>query len=403
MNNMYSNFIAKRMGLLQSSQTLAIASKAKELKKSGKNVLDFSIGEPDFDADMSVRGVAIDFIKKGGISYTAPDGMPELKEAVRQKFIRDIGVRYEDSEIICSTGAKQSIFNAFMATLNQDDEVIIPTPFWTSYFDIVKFFGGIVKELKTDFNKNFEIDFGKLESLITDKTKWIAINSPCNPSGSVMSEKELHKIADILKKYPHVHLMSDDIYEYICFDEKNKPVNILKFYPELKDRVLIINGISKNYAMTGWRIGFTTGNKQIIKSMSAIQSQCTSSPSKVSQVAAVQALNGSHDYIDDFVKSYKERAEYIFKNIRQSDFLDMQMPQGAFYAFISIEKLIDKKIFTSSMEFCRKLLEEEFVCCVPGEAFGYSNFFRLSFATDIQTIQSGLRKIENFIKKYHHE
>ncbi len=397
---MHSKFISERMDSLQSSQTLAISSKAKQLKKLGKNVLDFSIGEPDFDADISVRNVAIQHINQGNTSYTAADGMLELKEAVRQKFIRDINIKYEDSEIICSTGAKQSIFNAFMATLNQGDEVIIPTPFWTSYFDIIKFFGGTVKKLRTNFSKNFEIDFNELENLITDKTKWIAINSPCNPSGKVISKKELDKIAEILKKYPNIHLMSDDIYEYIYFDSKNKSENILKFYPELKERVLIVNGLSKNYSMTGWRIGFSAGNKTLIKQMSAIQSQCTSSPCKIAQVAATQALNGKQDYIQNFVDSYKARALYVFNQVNKSDFLEMKMPEGAFYAFISIQKTIQSGIFKSSMEFCQKLLEEEFVCCVPGEAFGYDDFFRLSFATDMTTIQEGLKKIENFIKKY---
>lgn len=385
------------MNNLKPSATLEMARLATELKSAGQTVFDFSVGEPDFHTPDVVKEFVIEKIRNAPIKYTAVGGIPEVKDAVIKKFKRDNNLDYTNDEVLVANGGKQVIFNAFMATVQRGDEVIVQTPFWSSYFDIIKFFDGTIIPIHTRFEDGFQINPEMLEKIITPNTKWICLNSPSNPCGVMLNEECLKNIAIILKKHPHVKIMSDDIYEHILYRNK-KFINILNVAPELKDRTLIINGVSKGHAMTGWRLGFGAGNKALIKAIIDIQSQQTSNASIVSQYACTGALNlVTKEYISAQVKELEGRMEYVCAEINKIPTLKVLEPDGAFYAFINIKEFLEKSNIKDDMEFCFKLLEEKKVALAPGTPFAAPGFLRLSFATDMNTLRDGVAGIKDFI------
>lgn len=393
------------MQKIKPSPTIAMSSKAKALKASGVDVIDFTVGEPDFATPDHIINAANEAMRLGKTKYTLVDGTVELKQAILRKFQRENNLPYAISEISVGTGAKQVIFNAIAATVNAGDEVIIPTPSWVSYVDIVAMFGGKPVLVATNLEENFKLSAEKLEKSITKQTKWIILNSPSNPTGAVYSHRELAEIAKVLHKFPHVNLMSDDIYEHIIFDGE-RYVNILNIDPSLANRVMIVNGVSKSYSMTGFRIGYgAMKNTQIIDAMRTIQSQSTSNPNSIAQYAATIALDDakSMEFIGNMKAEMQKRRDAVCESFSQVEGLKLMVPKGAFYVFSSIESLIGKKdekgrVISSGDDFCMNLLENFNVATVSGEAFGTKNHFRLSFSTDIQTISRGLLEITKFVQ-----
>ena len=387
------SIVSNSLKRIKPSPTIAVSQKARELKAAGKDVIGLGAGEPDFDTPDNIKKAAIDAIKKGETKYTAVDGTPALKKAIVDKFKRENNLDYLPEQISVGTGGKQIIFNAILATVNPSDEVIIPAPYWVSYPDIVLLAGGIPKIVKCSENNNFKITAEELEKSITKKTKWIIINSPSNPTGSGYTQKELEALGDVLKKNKNVFILSDDIYEHITYDD-------FKFYTiaqikELKDRTLTMNGVSKSYAMTGWRIGYGAGPKDIIKAMAKLQSQSTTNPSSISQAAAVEALNGTQDFIKTRAESFKERRDFVVKYLNNVKGLSCLKPNGAFYVFPNCQKLLGTKLKTDK-DFVEKLLEEALVAVVQGSAFGLDGYFRISYATSMDNLKKALERIKSF-------
>jgi len=387
------SIVSNSLKRIKPSPTIAVSQKARELKAAGKDVIGLGAGEPDFDTPDNIKKAAIDAIKKGETKYTAVDGTSALKKAIVDKFKRENNLDYLPEQISVGTGGKQIIFNAILATVNPSDEVIIPAPYWVSYPDIVLLAGGIPKIVKCSENNNFKITAEELEKSITKKTKWIIINSPSNPTGSGYTQKELEALGDVLKKNKNVFILSDDIYEHITYDD-------FKFYTiaqikELKDRTLTMNGVSKSYAMTGWRIGYGAGPKDIIKAMAKLQSQSTTNPSSISQAAAVEALNGTQDFIKTRAESFKERRDFVLKYLNNIKGLSCLKPNGAFYAFPNCQKLLGTKLKTDK-DFVEKLLEEALVAVVQGSAFGLDGYFRISYATSMDNLKKALERIKSF-------
>jgi len=374
---------------------MAVNQKAKELKASGKDIIGLGAGEPDFDTPDNIKQAAIKAIKDGDTKYTAVDGTPTLKNAIIKKFKRENNLDYSTEQISVGTGGKQVIFNAILATVNPGDEVIIPAPYWVSYPDIVLLAGGNPKIVKCSESNNFKITPSELEKSITNKTKWIIINSPSNPTGSGYTEKELKDLGEVLKKNKNVFILSDDIYEHITYDD-------FKFFTiaqikELKDRTLTMNGVSKSYAMTGWRIGYGAGPKDIIKAMAKLQSQSTTNPSSISQAAAVEALNGTQEFIKTRAKSFKERRDFVVKYLNNIKGLSCVNPNGAFYVFPNCQKLLGTKTkLKTDKDFVEKLLEESLVAVVQGSAFGLDGYFRISYATSMDNLKKALERIKSF-------
>jgi len=397
---MLSNLLTK----IKSSPTIAMSNKAKELKYKGFDVIDFSVGEPDFNTPKHICDAVLDALKQGMTKYTIVDGTNELKSSIVDKLKRENNLEYKANEVTVGTGAKQVIFNAMAASLNLGDEVIIPTPSWVSYADIVCMFDGVPVFVETKMENNFILQAEDLQKAITSKTKWIILNSPSNPTGSVYQEVDLLAIAEVLRKNLHVNLMTDDIYEHIIFDNL-KYINILNIAPDLADRIFIINGVSKAYCMTGFRIGYgACKNIKLINAIRTIQSQSTSSPNSLAQYAAQIALNSPESMIEimKMRKIMQERRDFVYKKLSNIHGIKSLKGQGAFYAFSSIESLIGKttksgKIINSGSDFCDALLEKKHVATVCGEAFGTANHLRLSFSADIKTIESGIEKIAEFI------
>lgn len=393
------------MNKIKPSPTIAMSNKAKAMKADGINVIDFSFGEPDLDTPQHIINAAKYALDNGMTKYTIVDGTIELKKAIVGKLKRENNLDYETSEISVGTGAKQVIFNAIAATVCNDDEVIIPTPSWVSYVDIVAMFNGKPVLVETNINENFKLSGEKLEKAITPKTKWIILNSPSNPTGMIYAKEDLIQITDVMRKYPHVHLMSDDIYEHIIFDGMEY-VNILNIAPDLVDRVMIINGVSKAYCMTGFRIGYgVIKNQKIINAIRTIQSQSTSNPNSIAQYAAKIALDDkqSLDFIRKMRLEMQERRDYICKELDKIAKIQTPKPNGAFYVFVCIEDLIGKqtkdgKIINSGDDFCNYLLEDKHIATVSGEAFGTKNHFRISYSTNIENIKIGLKGIREFIE-----
>ncbi len=397
------SFLASSLSNIKASPTIAVAMKAAELKAAGKDIISLGMGEPDFDTPENIKQAAIVAINKGDTKYTAVDGTPALKKAIIAKFSRENSLEYKASEIIVSTGAKQVIFNALLATVNPEDEVIIPAPYWVSYPDMVLLAGGKPVIVDSSAANNFKITPDALEAKITPQTKWIILNSPSNPTGACYSGAELRALADVLLRHPQVHIMADDIYEHLIFDNL-KFATIAEVEPKLKERTLIVNGVSKAYAMTGWRIGYGAGPEKLIKAMSVIQSQSTSSPSSISQAASVEALNGTQSYIPTNAKIFQARRDTVVSMLNKIEGIDCNTPNGAFYVFPSCKGLFGKKTPTGKTiendnDFASYLLEEALVAVVPGVAFGAPDFFRISYAASEEFLNNSMQRIADACAK----
>ncbi len=391
------SFLASSLSNIKPSPTIAVSMKAAELKAAGKDIISLGMGEPDFDTPQNIKDAAIKAIQKGDTKYTAVDGTVALKKAIIEKFKRENSIEYKASEIIVSTGAKQVIYNALIASINPDDEVIIPAPYWVSYPDMVLLAGGKPVIVDSSEKNNFKISPTALEEKITPKTKWIILNSPSNPTGACYSQAELRALADVLLRHPQVHIMADDIYEHLIFDDL-KFVTIAEIEPQLLPRTLIVNGVSKAYAMTGWRIGYGAGPEKLIKAMSMIQSQSTSSPSSIGQAAAVEALNGTQDYIKPNAKLFQSRRDMVVEMLNKIDGINCNIPNGAFYVFPSCKGLFGKKtpagkVIENDNDFAGYLLEEALVAVVPGVAFGAPDFFRISYAASEDFLKNSMQRI----------
>jgi len=389
--------LTQRVHRIKPSPTLAIAAKASELKARGKDIISLSLGEPDFDTPEHIRQAASHAMQAGETHYTAVDGIAELKNAIASKLERDNTLHYTSEQILVSCGAKHSIYNALQALIEAGDEVIIPTPYWSSYPDMVKLCHGEPILVKTDISQSFKLSATQLEANITPKTKLIIINSPSNPTGMVYTAEELRDIADVLLKHPHVLIMSDDIYEHIIWDTQPFQ-NIVSLCPELIDRTIVINGVSKAYAMTGWRIGYAAGPAKIIKAMKKIQSQVTSNPCSISQAAAVAALDPQQQAcMQAMVDTFKQRHDFVVNALNQIDGFHCLPAQGAFYAFPDISQALKKKDIATDIEFAEQLLEAQGVAIVPGEAFGATNCLRLSYAATESVLEKALERIDQFM------
>jgi aspartate aminotransferase len=382
------------------SATIAISAKARALKAEGKNVIALSAGEPDFDTPDNIKDAAIAAIRAGKTKYTDPDGMPELKVAICAKFKRENGLDYKPSQIHIAPGGKPVIYNALVATVNPGDEVVIPAPYWVSYPDMVLLAGGTPVAVETTAENGFKLVAADLEKAITPKTKWLILNSPSNPSGAAYTRAELQAIADVLLKHPQVWVLTDDMYEHLVFDDFEF-VTIAQVEPKLYDRTLTMNGVSKAYAMTGWRIGYAGGPEALIKAMAKMISQTTSNPSSISQWAAVEALNGTQDFIKPNAKLFQKRRDLVVSMLNQASGIHCPTPEGAFYVYPSVEGLIGKtapsgKVIATDEDFAVELLETEGVAVVHGAAFGLSPFFRISYATSEDVLEDACGRIQKF-------
>lgn len=391
------SFLATRLSRIKPSPTLAVAAKAKALKAAGKDVLDLGLGEPDFDTPDFIKDAATAAMKAGQTKYTLVDGTMELKKAIAAKFKRENGLDYLPEQISVGNGGKQVLFNALLASLNPGDEVIIPAPYWVSYPDMVQFAEGTPVFVQCPQETGFKMTGAQLDKAITPKTKWLILNSPSNPTGAAYTEAEMKSITDVLMKHPHVYLMTDDIYEHLVYDGF-KFVTPVGVEPKLFDRTLTVNGVSKAYSMTGWRIGYAGGPKPLIDAMRLLQSQSTSNPSSISQAAATAALNGDSSFLNDWRKAYTRRRDIMVNGLNKVPGLSCPKPEGAFYVYPSCAGAIgmetpDGKTITSDEDFVTYLLESEGVSCVHGSAFGLSPHFRISYATSDEVLQEAVTRI----------
>jgi len=393
--------LADHLKRIKPSPTIAVTDKARALKAAGRNVIGLGAGEPDFDTPDNIKEAAIKAIREGRASkYTQVDGITELKEAVARKFKRENGLDYKTSQITVSAGGKQVLYNAFVATLNPDDEVIIPAPYWVSYPDMVLLAGGKPVEVVCGMDRGFKITAAQLERAITPKTKWFLLNSPSNPTGAAYTRAELKSLTDVLVKHPHVHVMTDDMYEHLVYDDF-KFFTPAQIEPSLYPRTLTINGTSKAYCMTGWRIGYAGGPEQLIKAMAMVQSQSTTNPAAASQWAAVEALNGPQDFIDKHNKIFKERRDLVVSMLNQANGIKCPTPEGAFYVYPSCAGTMGKtapsgKKLAADGDFVTVLLEAEGVAVVQGTAFGLGPAFRISYATKTEDLEEACRRIQRF-------
>jgi aspartate aminotransferase len=389
------SIISDNLKKIKPSPTIVVSTKARELKAAGKDVIGLGAGEPDFDTPDNIKKAAIKAIKSGDTKYTAVDGTPILKKAIVDKFKRENKLNYSTDQITVGTGGKQVLYNAFMATLNKGDEVIIPAPFWVSYPDMVLLAGGKPKIVKCTELEGFKLTAKKLKKSITKKTKWVILNSPSNPTGAGYTKKEIADLAKVLLRNKKVHILSDDIYEHIKYDNFN--FFTIAQISKLKDRTLTMNGVSKSYAMTGWRIGYAAGPKDIIRAIGKIQSQSTSNPSSISQAAAVEALNGNQGFIKKRSKAFKERRDFVVKSLNNIKGINCLTPNGAFYVFPSCKGLLNKKTkFKTDTDFVQKLLEKSNVAVVQGSAFGLDGYFRISYATSMKNLKKAMDRIKSF-------
>ena len=382
------------------SATLAADAKARELKAQGRNVISLAAGEPDFDTPENIKEAAIKAIRDGKTKYTNVDGIVELKEAIVAKFQRENGLTYKTSQVNVSPGGKPVIWNAMLSTLNPGDEVIIPTPYWVSYWDIVLLAGGTPKAVATSDATGFKLQPADLEAAITPKTKWVFLNSPSNPSGAAYTKAELRAIADVLLRHPQVWILTDDMYEHLVFGDFQF-WTIAQVEPALYDRTLTMNGDSKAYDMTGWRIGYAAGPEPLIKAMAKVMSQTTSNPSSISQWAAVEALNGTQEFIKPNAKLFEGRRDLVVSMLNQARGIHCPTPEGAFYVYPSVANLIGKtapsgKVIGSDADFAVELLEQEGVSVVFGAAFGLSPYFRISYATANSVLEDACGRIQRF-------
>ena len=393
--------LSKNLEKIAPSATVAMTQLARELKNEGKDVISLSAGEPDFDTPNHIKSAAIDAIDRGETKYTAVDGIDELKEAIVKKFKRDNDLNFSKENISVAPGGKPIIYNAMIATLNPGDEVIIPSPYWVSYPDIVKLAGGTPVIIETSIEDNFKITDTKLKQSITEHTKWIILNSPSNPTGEVYTQYELESLINVLKQHPDIYILTDDIYEHLLYDRSKKFITIGQLDDEINTRTLTMNGVSKAYSMTGWRIGYCGGPKTIIDAMRKLQGQSTSNPSSISQWAAVEALNGNQDFLKNWLESFEERRNKVFQMINSAKGLKCLKPKGAFYIYPSCEELIGKKtpegkVINNDKDFAMNLLETKSISVVHGEAFGLSPYFRISYATSIEKLETACNRIIEF-------
>jgi aspartate aminotransferase len=393
-------FISDSLNRIQPSATIAITTKAQVMQAEGKNVIGLAAGEPDFETPRNIKDAAIAAINAGKTRYTAVDGIPELKKAICAKFKRENNLDYKPSQVSVGTGGKQVLFNALMATVNPGDEVIVPAPYWVSYPDIVMLAGGKPVIVQGDAAKGFKLQADALEKAITPKTKWIILNSPSNPSGAAYSHSEMKALTDVLVKHPHVWVLTDDMYEHLVYDDFKfcTPVEV---EPSLYERTLTMNGVSKSYCMTGWRIGYAAGPETLIKAMAKLQSQSTSNPSSIAQWAAVEALNGPQDFIAAHNKIFVERRDLVVSMLNQAAGLTCLTPEGAFYVYPSCAGTIGKtapsgKVIATDEDFVSELLAAEGVAAVHGAAFGTSPYFRISYATATTTLEDACTRIQRF-------
>lgn len=399
------SIIAERLDRVSPSLTIAMSTKARALKAEGRDIISLSAGEPDFDTPQFVKDAAIAAIQRGETKYTDVAGTKALRAAVAEKFRRDSGLDYKPEEIIVSTGGKQVIFNAMVATLNAGDEAIIPTPCWVSYPDIVALADGKPVFVPCGQNSGFKMRAEDLEAAITPKTKWVFLNNPCNPTGAAYSKEELRPICDVLLRHPNVWVFTDDIYEKLAYDGF-KPATVVEVEPRLRERTVTMNGCSKAYAMTGWRIGFAGAPVSIIKAMDKLQSQSTSNTSSVSQAAALAALEGPQEFIGEMVAVYKARRDLVVGMLNEAKGITCHKPEGAFYVFPSVHGCIGKtsksgKKINSDEDFVLALLEEEGVAAVHGAAFMYPGHFRISYATDTESLREACTRIQRFCQGLH--
>ena len=394
------SFLSKNLLRIKQSPTMEITARAQELKSNGSNIISLSVGEPDFDTPQNIKEAGILAINQGKTKYTAVGGMPELKEAICNKFKKDNNLNYSKEQIIVSTGGKQVLFNALLATLNPEDEVIIPAPYWVSYPDMIKLSGGEPVFVEAKLSNGYKLTANELEDAITPKTKWLIFNSPSNPTGAGYSWDELKKLTDVLIKYPNIWIMSDDMYEHLAYDDFNfcTPAQV---EPRLFNRTLTTNGVSKGHAMTGWRIGYAAGPVALIDAMRKIQSQSTSNPNTIAQWAALEALNGNQDYLIENKNIFQERRDIVFDFLNSIEGIECPKPQGAFYIYASISKLIGKRTtkniqIINDEDFATELLNTEGVAVVFGSAFGLSPAFRVSYATSKKELIEACRRIKRF-------
>jgi aspartate aminotransferase len=393
-------FISDALNRIQPSATIAISNKALALQKAGENVIGLAAGEPDFDTPDNIKEAAIRAIQSGKTKYTAVDGIPELKQAIADKFKRENGLTYAPSQISVGTGGKQVLFNALMATINPGDEVVVPAPYWVSYPDIVLLAGGKPVIVQGSPNHGFKLQAADLERAISPKTKWVLLNSPSNPSGAAYTRAELSALAEVLKKYRHVWILTDDMYEHLVYDDFVF-TTIIQVEPSLYERTLTMNGVSKSYCMTGWRIGYGAGPEVLIRAMAKLQSQSTSNPSSIAQWAAVEALNGPQDFIAQHNKVFKQRRDLVVSMLNQAKGLSCARPEGAFYVYPSCAGAIGKtsksgKVIANDEDFVSELLAEEGVAAVHGGAFGTSPYFRISYATATEILEDACQRIQKF-------
>ena len=393
-------FLSAALDRVKPSATIAVTDKARALKAAGRNVIGLGAGEPDFDTPENIKQAAIKAIKDGKTKYTDVGGIPELKEAIIAKFKRENELVYKPNQIIVGTGGKQVLYNALMATINPGDEVIIPAPYWVSYPEMVALAGGEPVPVVCTAATGFKLKASDLEKAITPKTKWIILNSPSNPTGAAYSRAELKAITDVLVKHPHVWVMTDDMYEHLVYDdfEFTTPAQV---EPKLLDRTLTVNGVSKSYCMTGWRIGYAGGPAELIKAMATIQSQSTSNPSSIAQWASVEALNGPQDFIPVNNKVFKERRDLVVSMLNQANGIDCPRPEGAFYVYPSCAGTIGKtapsgRKLADDQDFVTELLEAEGVAVVQGSAFGLGPAFRISYATKTSDLEDACKRIQRF-------
>ncbi|MGB9154514.1 MAG: pyridoxal phosphate-dependent aminotransferase [Alphaproteobacteria bacterium] len=400
---MSASFLAQRLAKVKASPTLGITKLALELKAQGKDVIGLAAGEPDFDTPDFIKEAAYAAIKAGQTKYTAVDGTPALKQAIIAKFSRENGLTYKPSQINVGTGGKQVIFNAMMATVGAGDEVIIPTPYWVSYPDMVNLAEGTPVFVATTAAQKFKLNPADLEKAITPKTKWVILNSPSNPSGAAYTRAELRAIADVLLRHPHVWVLTDDMYEHLVYDNFEF-TTIAQIEPKLYDRTLTVNGVSKAYSMTGWRIGYAGGPEILIKKMGEIQGHSTSNPCSISQAAATTALNGPQEFLQEWVKAFQGRRDLVVEMLNQIPGISCPKPEGAFYVYPSCAGVIgsktpDGKTISNDEEFATYLLQSEGVAVVQGSGFGLSPAFRISYATSTEALREACTRIKRACEK----
>ncbi|MGF0538696.1 pyridoxal phosphate-dependent aminotransferase [Agrobacterium sp. ES01] len=393
-------FLADALSRIKPSATIAVTQMARDLKAKGKDVISLSVGEPDFDTPQNIKDAAIAAIERGETKYTPVAGIAPLREAIAAKFKRENGLDYKPSQVIVGTGGKQILFNAFMATINPGDEVVIPAPFWVSYPEMIALCGGTPVYIETKLENNFKLTAEELDKAITPKTKWFMFNSPSNPSGAAYSKEELKALTDVLMKHPHVWVLTDDMYEHLVFGDfvYYTPAQV---EPGLYDRTLTMNGVSKAYAMTGWRIGYAAGPEQLIKAMDMIQGQQTSGACSIAQWAAVEALNGPQDFIKESRKAFEERRDLVVSMLNQASGIVCPKPEGAFYVYPSCAALIGKtapsgKTIETDEDFVMELLAAEGVATVHGSSFGLGPNFRVSYATSTENLEEACNRIQRF-------